>query len=108
MKEKKGTSRETYTIINKETHTTTDGYEYYNFKVKVSGSGQPRDGRYHNYYCSQKIDPNIRWQYETRGVYEHVKGEYSDVKTENETLLTLLDANISISNPTEENATLHG
>lgn len=96
MREKSGTSKETYTITGK------DEYNYFN--VNLKGSKNYRDGRYYeDMFSPQPIDPNIRWKYVGEGIWELIDGYYGDAKTENQTWMAVLKPDITLSNPTKEN-----
>lgn len=94
FEEKTGISHETYTIIGESENNC--------FSVQVKGSENPRDGRYNDIYSSSIEDRNIRWQYVSRGVWEILDGNYADTKTRDQIWSVLLDSDILISNPSND------
>lgn len=89
-------SIEAYTIFN---FTLAGRPEGALWNVKIEGNN-PRDGRYSSF--TNKEDPNIRWHYVEKGVWEIMDGEYLGADTENRNWLVLLTPNVIISTSSKD------
>ena len=94
IKEKAGTSEETYTITGDESNF---------FNISLTAVKKARDGRYVDEYASKPTNPNIKWKYLGEGVWETVDGSYMDTKTENQVFTAVLKPDISLCDPAKEN-----